>query len=380
MVGFDIVITSLILSSLNKLLPTPVINELMVIPAGLHLRARTKLLDWSMNVTLDVHLAFGLPLHFKFDFETDPVSLGRVLQFKRRRGSDLGPKFYAEVGLLGFGAYIEGYVEVLGIGAYTVVKIDYTDIIFSVEGSLFGLIEARVTVAATDYLSLHEARFLAHVEINFARIELSTAIRRLTRGIVSRLKSARRKLRHYRHKLRVARARLITKKIGTASKSYSLALMKYQYLQGKCRDGDCSILDKLTLWHRKNRVGHYRRSIARVKQEMTLEQVALRVYMGHVEAAESALHGLEAFIGGSGSVLANIAEAGLESIQIRRIWSTFEIGVKNGPEFDAGVLVDVFGKQKKLNVRINLKDLTKSASRIARKMFPKVQYHKRIST
>ena len=67
------------------------------------------------------------------------------------------------------GAYIEGYVEVLGIGAHTVLAIDNRNMICHVDGHLFGLVHASVEIEATDIDFLGKSddyNFLARVRID----------------------------------------------------------------------------------------------------------------------------------------------------------------------------------------------------------------------
>ncbi|CEO97906.1 hypothetical protein PBRA_006020 [Plasmodiophora brassicae] len=148
-------------------------TKFAIIPGGVRMQGIVNVLGYEAKAMLHIDTVWGFPVRVMMDFELDPVNLGPVVQIRRDKGSALGPKFYAEVGLPKVGAYMEGYVSVLGIGAHVVVAIDYKNVHFQVDGYLFGLVRASVMVAANnvDFRRMKDASFMAVVELELGTFQ-----------------------------------------------------------------------------------------------------------------------------------------------------------------------------------------------------------------
>ncbi|SPQ95033.1 unnamed protein product (mitochondrion) [Plasmodiophora brassicae] len=146
------------------------------IPGGFRLEATVRFLGVQAMATIAVETMWGMPtrLLLDLDLSATPQRLGPFLSICRsREQAHLGPKVYAEVWVLHLSAsaYIEGYVSVLGISAHVVIAVNNRMAVFHLDGSLFGLVNAKLAVEATDIRSLSKANFLARADISIGYFE-----------------------------------------------------------------------------------------------------------------------------------------------------------------------------------------------------------------
>eukprot|EP00795_Rhopilema_esculentum_P014013 gene14013-4985_t len=145
-------------------------------PSGKEIKALGKRIDSGLTIIGDLRL-FELQLSCKITIDANQpkfliyIQMSAIkltlISFTKVRGDENeGPEFYAEISSKKKEVKINAKVTVLGISAGTVIQVSDSHYVFTVNGKIFGTLEAELTCKAK-YASLKDAEFSVAGKLSF---------------------------------------------------------------------------------------------------------------------------------------------------------------------------------------------------------------------